>query len=121
MTTATVNPAQSLRDASVGIRSEIKDAGTTVKNELQDVVDDVMGVMSSPSLRDNPEIRALRERLQHGYERARTRIAHASEVVTDNVGAAARATDEYAHEQPWKVAGVAALAGLAIGVLLFRR
>jgi ElaB/YqjD/DUF883 family membrane-anchored ribosome-binding protein len=34
---------------------------------------------------------------------------------------AARATDEYVHEHPWGAVGIAALAGLAIGVLIARR
>ncbi|MBI3068591.1 MAG: DUF883 family protein [Betaproteobacteria bacterium] len=35
--------------------------------------------------------------------------------------AAARATDEYVHEHPWRAVGIAAGAGLIIGLLIGRR
>jgi ElaB/YqjD/DUF883 family membrane-anchored ribosome-binding protein len=34
---------------------------------------------------------------------------------------AARTTDEYVHEHPWGAVGVAAAAGLLLGVLIARR
>ena len=34
---------------------------------------------------------------------------------------AARATDDYVHDNPWQAVGVAAAIGLALGVLIGRR
>jgi ElaB/YqjD/DUF883 family membrane-anchored ribosome-binding protein len=39
----------------------------------------------------------------------------------DKTKAAARATDDFVHEEPWKAVGVAAALGLALGVLIGRR
>jgi ElaB/YqjD/DUF883 family membrane-anchored ribosome-binding protein len=41
--------------------------------------------------------------------------------VVDKTKAAARATDDFVHEEPWKAVGVAAALGLALGVLIGRR
>ena len=41
--------------------------------------------------------------------------------VIDKTKAAARATDDFVHDQPWKAVGVAAALGLALGVLIGRR
>ena len=39
----------------------------------------------------------------------------------DKAREAARATDDFVHEEPWKAVGVAAALGLALGVLIGRR
>ncbi len=41
--------------------------------------------------------------------------------VIDKTKAAARATDDFVHDEPWKAVGVAAALGLALGVLIGRR
>ena len=41
--------------------------------------------------------------------------------LVDKTRAAARATDDFVHEEPWKAVGVAAALGLALGVLIGRR
>ena len=43
------------------------------------------------------------------------------EVLLAKTKAAARATDEYVHESPWTAIGIAAGAGLLIGLLIGRR
>lgn len=52
---------------------------------------------------------------------ARTTLEHAGSVVADNAKQYARQTDEYVHDNPWKILGVAAAAGVLIGFLLSRR
>lgn len=52
---------------------------------------------------------------------ARTSMEHAGTVVADNAKHYARRTDEYVHDNPWKILGVAAAAGVLIGFLMSRR
>lgn len=52
---------------------------------------------------------------------AKTTLEHAGTVVADNAKQYALLTDEYVHDNPWKVLGVAAAAGVLIGFLLSRR
>jgi ElaB/YqjD/DUF883 family membrane-anchored ribosome-binding protein len=42
-------------------------------------------------------------------------------VVLDRAKDAGRAADEYVREHPWGAVGIAAVAGLLVGVLLSRR
>ena len=44
-----------------------------------------------------------------------------NKVMIDKTKQAARSTDEYVHEHPWKAVGVAAGIGLIIGLLIGRR
>jgi ElaB/YqjD/DUF883 family membrane-anchored ribosome-binding protein len=43
------------------------------------------------------------------------------DAVVAQTKAAAQATDQYVHENPWPSIGIAAVAGLVVGVLLGRR
>ncbi len=63
----------------------------------------------------------LRERIALRLRDAKERLADAEAAIVDKTKAAARATDDFVHEQPWKAVGVAAALGLALGVLIGRR
>ena len=63
----------------------------------------------------------LRERIGLRLQDARVRLADAEAALVDRTKAAARATDEYVHDNPWQAVGVAAGIGLVIGLLIGRR
>ena len=63
----------------------------------------------------------MRERIALRLRDAKERLADAEAAIVDKTKAAARATDDFVHEQPWKAVGVAAALGLALGVLIGRR
>jgi ElaB/YqjD/DUF883 family membrane-anchored ribosome-binding protein len=63
----------------------------------------------------------LRDRLGVRLRDAKERVLDLEAAVVDKTKAAARATDDFVHEQPWKAVGVAAALGLALGVLIGRR
>jgi len=48
-------------------------------------------------------------------------MADAQAALMERTRAAARATDDYVHENPWRAVGVAAGVGLVIGLLIGRR
>ena len=63
----------------------------------------------------------LRERLGVRLRDAKDRVIYLEHAMIDKTKAAARATDDFVHDQPWKAVGVAAALGLALGVLIGRR
>ena len=63
----------------------------------------------------------LRERLGVRLRDAKDRVIDLEHAMIDKTKAAARATDDFVHDQPWKAVGVAAALGLALGVLIGRR
>ena len=63
----------------------------------------------------------LRERIGLRLRDAKERLIDLEVAVVDKTKAAARATDDFVHEEPWKAVGVAAALGLALGVLIGRR
>ncbi|HEU0231306.1 MAG TPA: DUF883 family protein [Burkholderiaceae bacterium] len=61
-------------------------------------------------------------------ERAMTSLRHTRETLYDTQDAlmergrrAARATDDYVHDNPWQAIGMASVAGLLVGMLISRR
>ena len=63
----------------------------------------------------------LRTKIEARLRDAKERLADAEAILVDKTKAAARATDDFVHDQPWKAVGVAAALGLALGVLIGRR
>ncbi len=63
----------------------------------------------------------LRTRLQEHLVTAKEKLADAQAAAAEKTKAAARATDDYVHDNPWRAVGAAAGIGLVIGLLIGRR
>lgn len=63
----------------------------------------------------------VKDHSAQALQSAKARLAHAQTLVVDSATQYARLTNEYVHDNPWKVLGVAAAAGGLIGFLLSRR
>ena len=63
----------------------------------------------------------LRERIGERLRDAKLRIADAEAALVDKTKAAARATDDYVNDNPWRAVGIAAGVGLLLGIIIGRR
>ncbi|HLS51996.1 MAG TPA: DUF883 family protein [Burkholderiaceae bacterium] len=63
----------------------------------------------------------LRERALESLRRSRLALYETQDALVEQGRKAARATDDYVHDNPWQAMGVAAVAGLLLGVLISRR
>ena len=63
----------------------------------------------------------LRSQVETKLLHAKLRLQELEGEAVDRAKAAARATDDYVHDNPWQAIGVAAAIGVAIGLLLNRR
>lgn len=62
-----------------------------------------------------------RERIQASLASTKEKLADAERALMEKTRAAARATDAYVHEHPWSAVGIAAAAGIVLGMLISRR
>ena len=92
-----------------------------IKSDLKNVFADVDDYLRVTASQTGEKIGAIRERLQDHVLRAKERLADTTEVVVDKTKEAAKATDEYVHDNPWRAVGIAAGVGLIIGMLIGRR
>lgn len=63
----------------------------------------------------------LRDRAIASLKRTREALYDAQDAVLERGRKAARATDDYVHENPWQAIGIAGVTGLLLGLLLSRR
>ncbi|MEN3371808.1 DUF883 family protein [Dechloromonas sp. ZS-1] len=90
-------------------------------SDLKVVVADAEEILRATAGAAGDKVGELRERITIRLRDAKERLQDAEAALLDKTKAAARATDDFVHEQPWKAVGVAAALGLALGVLIGRR
>jgi ElaB/YqjD/DUF883 family membrane-anchored ribosome-binding protein len=65
--------------------------------------------------------RDLREQVETKLLRAKLSLQEIEGQALDRAKAAARATDDYVHDNPWQAIGIAAAVGVVVGLLMNRR
>lgn len=89
--------------------------------DLRTLVNDAEDLVKATAAETGERIKGARLRLEDDLRVARTRLNEAQQVLNEKARVAAEATDRFAHENPWKVAGIAAGLGLLLGLLIGRR
>lgn len=88
--------------------------------DLRVVVADAEELLRATAGQAGEKITSARERIQESLASAKVRLIAAEEAVVAKTKQAAKATDEYVHENPWKSVGIAAGVGLIVGMLISR-
>ena len=89
--------------------------------DLKVVVTDAEELLAATASQTGEKIAELRERMQTNLRLARLKLADAEAALRESTRQVAKATDHYVHENPWKAIGIAAGAGLLVGMLIGRR
>jgi len=89
--------------------------------DLSMVVFDAEELLKATASQTGERVTAARAKAEETLKVARMGLADAQEALVEKTKLAARQTDEYMHENPWKAAGIAAAVGVLIGALISRR
>jgi ElaB/YqjD/DUF883 family membrane-anchored ribosome-binding protein len=89
--------------------------------DLKAVVADAEELLRATANQAGEKASVARARIQESVDAAKMRLAGLSTATVDQARAAARATDDFVHEQPWKAVGIGAAVGVIIGMLISRR
>jgi ElaB/YqjD/DUF883 family membrane-anchored ribosome-binding protein len=89
--------------------------------DLKVVVADAEELLRATASQAGEKVTAARERIQASLATAKVKLTEAEKVLLEKSKEAAKAADEYVRENPWQAVGVAAAAGLVLGVLISRR
>lgn len=103
---------------SAGAEGEV--SKEKLMQDLRVVVSDAEELLRATAGQAGEKMSAARERIQENLAAAKERLALAQESVVAKTKQAAKVTDEYVHENPWKAVGIAAGAGLIVGMLISR-
>ena len=95
-------------------RNELITDAKTLMSDADEIVKSMAGA-SGEKLAD------LGEKLRAKLRVAKEKVADAQYAVADKAKAAARATDDYVHDNPWQAVGAAAAVVFVLGLLVNRR
>lgn len=106
-----VKPNQDLADA----------ARDTFAKDLKAVAGDAAALAKDGASVAAEELSLAGSRIESALSDAKSRAIKARDLVAERARGAAEVTCSYVSENPWKVVGIAALAGLVVGISLGRR
>ncbi|MBK8063424.1 MAG: DUF883 domain-containing protein [Betaproteobacteria bacterium] len=88
--------------------------------DIKTVVADTEELLKATAADTSERMKALRPKLEESLRAAKAQMLEAEQLAIEKAKAAAAATDRYAHENPWKTAGIAAAIGVLVGVVIGR-
>ena len=94
-------------------------------HDFKTVISDTEELMRSAVAVGGDKASALRASAEQNLKSAKEKLVQLEQAAVLKTKAAAKATDEYVHENPWQsigvTAGVCVLVGISIGLLLNRK
>ena len=97
------------------------EAQERVLNDMRLLVADAKKLLKAAKAGSSEKVASLRPRVEATLSQARTRLREMEHAAEERARRAALEANAYVHENPWKVAGVAAGIGAIAGILLARR
>ena len=101
--------------------SATPDAREQIVADMKAVIADAEELLKATTGATGERIAAARARAEETLKAARVKLSRLDDVVIDQAKETARAADEYVREHPWGAVGIAAVAGLLLGVMISRR
>lgn len=119
-----------------GSQTDVRGAAEQVANDFKNGVKNVRAVGAAElriliadvellldrvaNLKDAESVR-IRSRVEEALENAKRNLEDTTATVKTKARRVASSADNYVHESPWQALGIAALVGIAIGLLASRR
>ena len=89
-------------------------------DEFSEVISHAEETLKRANAETGEKARELRSQAEGMLLRGKLRLQELQGQALDRSRAAARATDDYVHENPWPVLAAAAIVGFAVGMLMNR-
>ena len=90
-------------------------------SDLRVVVADAEELLRATASQAGEKVAVARERIQASLATAKVKLSEAERALLEKTKQAAKATDDYVRDNPWQAVGIAAVAGLVLGILISRR
>jgi ElaB/YqjD/DUF883 family membrane-anchored ribosome-binding protein len=106
-------------------KGEIMDMNTSTSasrdklmEDLRLVVEDAEDLLQVTSHQAGEKAAAARARIQESLNAAKDHLADAERNIIERTRHAAKATNDYVHENPWKAVGISAAVGACVGIVI---
>ena len=100
---------------------EAEDGRERLVDEMSAVISDAEEMLKRAATETGDKARDLRSQVETNLLRAKLKLQEYEGEALDHAKAAARFTDDYVHDNPWRSIGIAAAVGLLVGLLMNRR
>lgn len=90
-------------------------------DDLRTVVSDAEQWLRQGSHLTGEDLAAAKDKFERTLRTAKDDLIKLEETVVEKTKQAAKATDEYVHENPWKSVGLGVAIGVVIGMLVSRK
>jgi ElaB/YqjD/DUF883 family membrane-anchored ribosome-binding protein len=90
-------------------------------NDLKSVIEDAEAWLRHGGQLTGDELKAAKAKLETTLLNAKDDLIRLEETVVEKTREAAKATDEYVKENPWKSVGLGAAIGVVVGLLIARK
>ena len=103
-----------MSEDAANFKDRLVDDFATVLAEAEDM-------LKRAAAETGDKARDLRAQVETKLLRAKLRLQELEGEAVDRAKDAARATDDYVHDNPWQAIGIAAAIGVLVGLLMSRR
>lgn len=90
-------------------------------SDLQAALQDTEAMLKDLADEGSTINQTVRDRINESLQSVKAKLLETEALVSEKAKVAARATDEYVHENPWQSIGIAAGVGFLVGLLVSRR
>ncbi len=90
-------------------------------SDLKTVIQDAEAWLRNGGQLTGDELKAAKAKFEQTIASAKEGLSEYQQTVVEKTKEAARVTDEYVHDNPWKSVGLGAAVGVVVGLLIARR
>jgi ElaB protein len=101
--------------------SQARNAKDYANGQINSFIENVEDLTHALKDIDTPELARVKAKVKMALAAAKSALADGAEQVRTQARQVSKNTDTYVRDNPWQVVGIAALIGLAVGILAARR
>jgi ElaB/YqjD/DUF883 family membrane-anchored ribosome-binding protein len=101
--------------------SQARSAKDYANGEINSFIENVEDLTHALKNVDTPEIARVKAKVKIALAAAKSALADGAAQVRSQALQVSKTTDNYVRDNPWQIVGVAALIGIAVGILASRR
>ena len=101
--------------------SQVCSAKDFANGQINSFIENVEDLTHALKDVDTPEIARVKAKVKIALAAAKSALADGAAQVRSQALQASKTTDTYVRDNPWQVVGIAALIGIAVGILASRR
>jgi ElaB/YqjD/DUF883 family membrane-anchored ribosome-binding protein len=101
--------------------SQVRSAKDYANGQISTFIENVQELTEALKNVDTPEIARVKAKVKIALAATKSALSDGAAQVRSQAKQVTRTTDMYVRDNPWQVVGVAALIGIAVGILATRR